>query len=86
MAEYILKKDVAVGRCAPHVFPSKTYAEGWNSLMTVIENTPSVNTLDPPTAKRGLHVDDRYFCSNCKSLVHCSKYCEECGAKMVDDK
>lgn len=34
-------------------------------------------------ATRGLHVGNRYYCSNCGHLVHCINYCENCGAKMI---
>lgn len=40
------------------------------------------NMVPAPRATRGLHVGDKYYCSNCGFLVHCVNFCEMCGAVM----
>ena len=43
---------------------------------------PTADVQEVKHATKGLHVGDKYYCSNCGRLVHCANYCEICGAKI----
>lgn len=43
---------------------------------------PTADVQEIKYATKGLHVGNKYYCSNCGRLVHCANYCEICGAKI----
>ena len=74
--------DLGVGRCSKDVLPA-AYCAGWNGLLGLIENAP---TVDAVPVVHGHRVDDGGFyarCSQCDGVLPiCANYCPNCGAKM----
>lgn len=74
--------DLGVGRCSKDVLPA-AYCAGWNGLLGLIENAP---TVDAVPVVHGHRVDDGGFyarCSQCDGVLPlCANFCPNCGAKM----
>ena len=94
MARLIDVDKLGIGRCNPDVFENKSYADGWNAAVTMIENAPAV---DAEPVRRGKRLiiktteKNRYGCygyrvkcSECGCEASFSNYCPNCGAKMED--
>lgn len=67
------------------------FAEGWNTCISVISNTPKESTTKTkwPEAKWEINPDGYYpYCSNCgeepQDSTNLKPYCANCGAKMID--
>lgn len=86
MADLIDRGALGVGRCNPDVMLDPAYAAGWNGLLNIINNAP---TIDP------VHAAGACYCRECGYCVHqpgikdaewiCVErhtYCD-CGAKIV---
>ena len=95
-SDLISRSGLGVGFCNPDIFENKAYAEGWNSLIKIIKQAPSV---DAEPVRHGRWIDngdyvttaygslDVNVCSNCNAEVtidHYDSYCPNCGAKMMD--
>lgn len=86
---------LGIGRCNPDLLPfcNRPYAAGWNGVVNIIENAPTVDAvevvhgrwIDRPTVK------GQVYCSECATLEKAtdsnyrSRYCPNCGAKMDGD-
>lgn len=96
---YINVDDLGVDYADVDLCADKSFAEGWNSVISIIEKAP---TTYVPEIKRGeWKVTGRenhliVICSSCGKEFHshkedqhrmdCSNYCPYCGAKMCGDK
>lgn len=56
-----------------------TFSQAVHALLEAVEPADVAPVVH---AHRGVHVGDMYRCSHCSKIVHCSNYCENCGAKM----
>lgn len=88
--DLISRSGLGVDFCNPDVFENKAYAEGWNSLIKIIKEAPSVDAA-PVRHGRWAHLGgDEWCCTQCGDVIHTEgswekptkKYCNECGAKM----
>lgn len=61
------------------------HSEFKKSIAQMIDEQPTVELQEVVYARKGLHIGDRYYCSNCEGLVHCVNFCEVCGAKTKVD-
>lgn len=57
--------ELGVGRCNPDVMVDKAYAAGWNGVVGIINNAP---TIDPLKAIGGCR------CGECKYHAHDEEY------------
>ena len=86
---------LGIGRCNPDLLPfgNRPYAAGWNGVVNLIENAPTVDAeevvhgrwIDRPTMK------GQVYCSECATLEketdsnYRSRHCPHCGARMDGD-
>ena len=85
--DLISRSDLGVDFCNPDVFENKAYAEGWNSLIKIIKEAP---TVDAEPVRHGRWSEpypndiwDCYKCSECGNMTdRVTLYCPNCGAKM----
>ena len=85
--------ELGIGRCNPDLLPfgNRSYAEGWNGVVNLIENAPAVDAVKVVHGRwRWCGQDkfnDAYECSECgKIAMDDSNYCPNCGAKMDLEK
>ena len=84
MAEAICKRCIHHDICDAYTGEETVTFFPYNEDCKHFKNKADV--VEVRHATRGLHVGDKYFCSNCGRLVHCACYCEMCGAEMVEVK
>lgn len=88
---------LGIGKCNPDVFNDKTYANGWNSAIEILQNAPTVD--DVAEVRHGhwrktWNVETGAYdaiCSNCDRFiipadVPIFSYCPLCGARMDESE
>ena len=92
---------LGIGMANPAMFENRAYADGWNSLVTILHQAPVVDAepvrhgrwkylFDPPHTWT-VHYSCKIACSNCKREFSRLEgvnfnYCPNCGAKMDGGK
>lgn len=87
---------LGVGMANPAMFENRAHADGWNSLYSILQTAPVVDT-EPVAHGRWVRdeMNYEYTCSGCKCNIDYStmyglvdhgyeyaSYCPNCGAKM----
>ena len=81
---------LGIVRCNPDLLPfcNRPYAAGWNGVVSLIENAPTVDAVEVVHGRTGPSYMDEYF-GEWKDCLECgtdniwpSNYCRNCGAKM----
>ena len=81
---------LGIGIATPEVFDNKAYAEGWNSVIKILEEAP---IIEAEPVRHGRWIDhpkdhcslfNGWNCSECMQIISGGrgKYCPNCGAKM----
>lgn len=76
---------LGIGRCNPDIMTNRAYAAGWNGVVNIINDAP---TIDPVKHGRWNAVGKNHYtqinkCSACgASYDFISNFCPSCGAKM----
>ena len=82
---------LGVGPCNPDVFKHPEYAHGWNSLLDIINDAP---TISPDSLRKrgrwiGCEGTEYFKCSNCNDEFFFldgnpdeTRFCPSCGARM----
>ena len=82
MAEYIAREAAIRSIQEAKNSFSPTVRPVFDAARCLVSQVPAADVVEVRHATKGLHVGDKYYCSNCGRLVHCTNYCELCGAKM----
>lgn len=92
-SRYIDAEALRIGKANPNVFNNPEYANGWNSAIDIILNTPTadVQAIRHAYWKRQSGKDPEAVCSACgREAVYqiidnkwaFENFCPHCGAKM----
>ena len=80
---------LGIGPANPDAFQEKSYANGWNAVVKMIDNAPTVDAVPVQHGKwgkvyrSGVAVNDGYVSSCCDMWNNRkSNYCPNGGAKM----
>lgn len=75
---------LGIGRCNPDLLPfgNRPYAAGWNGVVNLIENAPTVDAVEVVHGRWEI-LDGYVRCSVCGQIMDEDyNYCPNCGAKM----
>ena len=89
MPEYIDRKALGIGKCNPDIFENKSYANGWNAAIDLLEKAPTADVVEVRHGKwlnnyKGGTLVNEGFVSSCCDMWNerKSSFCPNCGAKM----
>lgn len=91
MPRYVDVDKIGIGFANPDVFENKSYADGWNSVIKIINEQPTADVVGVKHGKWNINCDGYYpYCSECgyepeRPCFHKDNrtpYCPNCGAKM----
>lgn len=97
MPEYIDRKALGIGKCNPDIFENKSYANGWNAAIDLLEKAPTADVVEVKHGKWEYQNSDEYSdeywsdykCSFCGNIItalsdedELYNYCPYCGARI----
>lgn len=63
--ELIDRAALGVGRCDPEVMRERAYAAGWNGLLGILNNAPTIDAVPVVRCRNCKHWLPRQGCSGC---------------------